>query len=170
MPPGGWAYPVAPPKPPWAGPPLASWGSRVGARLLDGLVILIAVALLAVPGVALLIAGSNVAGVVLLVLSGFGYVAIYVFYGAYFMQRQGDRNGQTPGKQWVGIRVVRDTGEPYDLGSGLLREFVVKELLFAWVGGFFLGIPWLVDVLWPLWEDENRALHDLIVKSHVVRD
>jgi uncharacterized RDD family membrane protein YckC len=37
------------------------------------------------------------------------------------------------------------------------------------VGGFLLGIPWLIDVLWPLWDDENRALHDMIVKSHVVR-
>ena len=29
IPPGGWQYPVAPPKPVWSGPPLASWGSRV---------------------------------------------------------------------------------------------------------------------------------------------
>jgi uncharacterized RDD family membrane protein YckC len=169
MPPGGWQYPVAPMKPLWAGPPLASWGSRVGASLLDSLVFLIAVAVLVAPGVVLLIVDSTAAGVVLLILGGLAYLALYVLYGAYFMQRQGERNGQTPGKQWVGIRVVRDNGEPYDWGSGLLREFVVKELLFRWVGSWFAGIPWLVDVLWPLWEDENRALHDLIVKSHVVQ-
>jgi uncharacterized RDD family membrane protein YckC len=169
MPPGGWQYPVAPMRPVWAGPPLASWGSRVGARLLDGLAFLIALAVLVAPGVVVLVVGSDVAGVVLLILGGFAYLALYVFYGAYFMQRQGERNGQTPGKQLVGIRVVRDNGQAYDLGSGLLREFVVKELLFGWVGSWFAGIPWLVDVLWPLWEDENRALHDLMVKSHVVR-
>ena len=169
MPPGGWQYPVAPVRPPWAGPPLAGWGARAGARLLDGLVIVVALGVLTAPGVLLLVADQTVAGIVLLVLAAFGYIAIYVFYGAYFMKRQGERNGQTLGKQWVGIRVVRDNGQPFDLGSGILREFVVKELLFGWVGGWFAGIPWLVDVLWPLWEDENRALHDLIVKSHVVR-
>jgi uncharacterized RDD family membrane protein YckC len=156
-------------KPVWAGPPLASWGSRVGARLLDVLVFLVALAVLVAPGIVVLIVGSDAAGVVLLILGGLAYLALYVFYGAYFMQRRGERNGQTLGKQWVGIRVVRDNGQPYDLGSGLLRQFVVMELLFGWVGGWFAGIPWLVDVLWPLWEDENRALHDLIVKSHVVQ-
>jgi uncharacterized RDD family membrane protein YckC len=169
MPPGGWQYPVAPLRPVWAGPPLASWGSRVAASLLDGLVFLVAVLLLLAPGVLVLIAGSDVGGVVLLILGGFAYLAVYVFYGAYFMQRAGERNGQTPGKQWVGIRVVRDNGQKYDLGSGLLREFVVKQLLFVWVGSWFAGIPWLVDNLWPLWDDENRAVHDMIVKSHVVR-
>ena len=26
------------------------------------------------------------------------------------------------------------------------------------------------DALWPLWDDENRALHDFVVNSRVVRD
>ena len=85
------------------------------------------------------------------------------------MKRPGERNGQTLGKQWVGIRVVRDEGQPFDLGAGLLRQLVVIQLLFGVVGSAFGGIPWIVDMLWPLWEDENRALHDLIVKTHVVK-
>jgi uncharacterized RDD family membrane protein YckC len=169
MPPGGWQYPVAPPKPAWAGPPLASWGSRVGATLLDGLVQTVVIGLMFVPGVLALIADATVIGIILLVLAFFGYLAVYVLYGAWFMRREGERNGQTLGKQWLGIRVVRDDGRPYDLGSGLLREFAVKQLLFGVVGSAFAGIPWFVDNLWPLWEDENRALHDLIVKSHVVK-
>jgi uncharacterized RDD family membrane protein YckC len=168
MPPGGWQYPVAPPKPVWSGPPLASWGSRVGAALLDGLVLLVASLALFAPGVILLIADVNAPGIVLLILGGLAYVVMYIFYGAYFMNREGERNGQTLGKQWVGIRVVRDNGRPFDFGTGLLREFVVKQLLFGWLGSAFFGLPALADVFWPLWEDENRALHDLIVKSHVV--
>jgi len=169
MPPGGWAYPVAPPRPPWAGPPLASWGSRVAATLLDGLVLLVAVIVLVAPGTALLVAKSTVAGIVLLVLGALASFVLSVLYGAWFTKRPGRHNGQTLGKQWVGIRVVRDTGEEFGLGQAFLREFVVKILLFGWVGGGFLGIPSLLDHLWPLWEDENRALHDLIVKTHVVR-
>ena len=120
------------------------------------------------PGVLALIADITALGIVLLVLAFFGYLAVYVLYGAWFMKRPGERNGQTR-KQWVGIRVVRDEGQPFDLGAGLLRQLVVIQLLFGVVGSAFGGIPWIVDMLWPLWEDENRALHDLIVKTHVVR-
>jgi uncharacterized RDD family membrane protein YckC len=27
---------------------------------------------------------------------------------------------------------------------------------------------WLIDVLWPLWQDENKALHDLIAGTRPV--
>jgi hypothetical protein len=54
-------------------------------------------------------------------------------------------------------------------GWALLRQFVVIYLLFQVVGGIAFGLPWLIDALWPLWDRENRALHDMIVKSHVVR-
>lgn len=162
-------WPSAPPPPVWAGPPLASWLSRVAAAVLDGLVLFAAVLVVAGPGTALLIADHTAAGIVALLLGLLVYGLLYVFYGAWLMRRPGRRNGQTLGKQWVGIRVVRDTGEPFGLGPGLLREFVVKLLLFGWVGGtFLLAIPSLLDILWPLWEDENRALHDLMVKTHVV--
>ena len=30
-------------------------------------------------------------------------------------------------------------------------------------------IPWFLDIFWPLWDDENRALHDMVVSTHVVR-
>ena len=47
------------------------------------------------------------------------------------MAREGAHNGQTWGKQIVGIRVVRDNGEPMDFGWSALREIVVKGLLFG---------------------------------------
>ena len=85
------------------------------------------------------------------------------------MARGGENNGQTFGKQIVGIRVVRDVGQPFDMAAAFVRELVVKQLLFNFVGGFFFSIPTLLDYLWPLWDDQNRALHDMVVKSHVVR-
>ena len=45
----------------------------------------------------------------------------------------------------------------------------VPWLLFGFVGGFFFSIPTLVDYLWPLWDDENRCLHDMVVSTHVVK-
>jgi uncharacterized RDD family membrane protein YckC len=29
-------------------------------------------------------------------------------------------------------------------------------------------IPYLLDVLWPLWDDERRAIHDMVVGTRVV--
>jgi uncharacterized RDD family membrane protein YckC len=32
------------------------------------------------------------------------------------------------------------------------------------------GILWFIDVLWPLWHPENRALHDLATGTRVLTD
>ena len=168
MPPGGWQQPVARPQG-WVGTPLASWGSRVGATLLDVLILLIPSAILVAIVVGVIVAGSDVGGVVIGIVSFLAYVVAALFYAPVLTSRGGPRNGQTWGKQIVGIRVVRDSGQPVELGFGFLREFVVKNLLFATIGGFFLYIPTLLDWLWPLWDDQNRCLHDMVVSTHVVR-
>jgi uncharacterized RDD family membrane protein YckC len=166
-PPSGWQQPIAGPQG-WEGRALASWGSRVGSALLDGLILLIPVAALIVL-VVVVAAGSDVGAVVTAVISFVAYVLIALFYAPVLMGRDGQRNGQTWGKQIVGIRVIRDAGQPIDIGYGFFREFLVKNLLFGLVGGWFFGIPTLLNYLWPLWDDQNRCLHDMIVKSHVVR-
>ncbi len=48
------------------------------------------------------------------------------------------------------------------------REVAVKALLFAGVGSMLFSVPWLLDVLWPLWDDQRRALHDMLVDTRVV--
>ncbi|HEX5910141.1 MAG TPA: RDD family protein [Thermoleophilaceae bacterium] len=167
MPPGGWQQPAA--ATPALPGELASWGSRVGAQLLDALIVTVAVILMIVV-IVFAFALSDVLGIILAVLLGLAIVALYVGYGGYFMARDGSRNGQTLGKQIVGIRAVRDNGQPFDLWTGILREFVVKNLLIGFVGGFFFSIPTILNYLWPLWDDSDRCLHDMIVSTHVVRN
>jgi uncharacterized RDD family membrane protein YckC len=167
VPPGGWQQPVAAARFQPVPGQLAGWWSRVGAALLDGL-ILVGVIVLLGAVIAGAVAVNNVLGIVVGVILGIAILVVYVAYPAYFMAREGDHNGQTLGKQATGIRVIRDNGQPFDIGNGLLREFVVKLLLFGWVGGFFFSIPTLLNVLWPLWDDQNRALHDMIVSTHVI--
>ncbi len=75
------------------------------------------------------------------------------------MLRPGEGNGQTLGKQLLGIRVVRDDGEPVGLGTALGRDLVAKPAL----GILTLGL----DFLWPLGERERRALHDKAARTHV---
>jgi uncharacterized RDD family membrane protein YckC len=167
VPPGGWEQPLARPLPPWAGAPLAGWWSRVGATILDSLILTVPVAALVLLVVAVA-AGSEWAAVVVGLIALLAYFLAVLFYAPLLMARDGRANGQTWGKQIVGIRVVRDTGEPVSLGFGFLRELVVKAFVFGFLGGFLLSIPTILDWLWPLWDDENRCLHDMLVKTHVV--
>jgi uncharacterized RDD family membrane protein YckC len=154
--------------PGWVGAPLATWWARVGATVLDGLILTIPVVLLVII-VVVIAAGSDVGAAVTGIVGFLAYVLAALFYAPVLMARDGENNGQTWGKQALSIRVVRDSGQPFDLGSGFLREFVVKNLLFGTVGSFFFAIPTLLNLLWPLWDDQNRALHDMILSTHVVK-
>jgi uncharacterized RDD family membrane protein YckC len=152
------------------GQPLASWGSRVGATLIDWLVLLIPAAILS----ALVIGGIDEDSgawelVGLSILSFLLWSAIVLLYAPLLMIRQGERNGQTLGKQVVGIRAVRDSGEPFGFWWAVLREVVVKNLAVGIASSIIPVIPWLLDNLWPLWDDENRALHDMVVSTQVIR-
>jgi uncharacterized RDD family membrane protein YckC len=166
VPPGGWYQPVVLPPTPDYGE-LAGWGRRGAAVALDFLFVWVPIA--AVVGiVAAVAAASSTAAIVTGVLLGLASLAYWFLGRSLLMARKGDRNGQTWGKQIVGIRAIRDRGEPFDIGWSLLRQVAVKWLLFYGIGGT-LFIPWMLDYLWPLWDDQNRALHDMVVSTHVVR-
>ena len=64
---------------------------------------------------------------------------------------------------------MRAKGGPMTFWFAMLREVVVKALLFGFISSLTVGLASLLDVLWPLWDDENRALHDFIVDTRVVR-
>jgi uncharacterized RDD family membrane protein YckC len=167
VPPGGWQQPVAQPMG-WVGAPLSGWWSRVAAQLIDALILTIPVIVLTILVVAVA-TGSEAGAIVTGVLAFLAYVVVAIFYAPVLMKRPGPHNGQSWGKQAMSIAVVRDSGEEIGLGYGFLREIVIKQLLFGFVGGFFFSIPTIVNYLWPLWDDQNRALHDMLAKSHVVK-
>jgi uncharacterized RDD family membrane protein YckC len=160
---------------------LAHWWPRVGATLLDGLVVApvnIALALsfhLFTVTHQLNASGTNVPTLhyhhpyVFLL-----FALVYMFYTVILICRDGEHNGQTLGKQWVGLRVIRNDGQPVDLKTALMREGLVKTLpgvigsLSALIGvatSFFS----LLDDLWPLRGKENQAIHDLVAETHVVQ-
>jgi uncharacterized RDD family membrane protein YckC len=85
------------------------------------------------------------------------------------MARTDHRNGQTWGKQALGIRVIRDGGESMSFGWAALREIAVKGLGVGIASSIIPIIPWFLNFFWPLWDDQNRALHDMIVSTHVVQ-
>jgi uncharacterized RDD family membrane protein YckC len=147
-------------------PELAGYGRRVLAWILDLLASWLVAAVIAAPWILADVAfDDETLNLILGVPLFTGALAVVVLWEPIFMRRHGDRNGQTPGKQAMGIRVVRDDGRPVTFATGLLRDFLFKTVL----GGFSGGLFSLVDYLWPLWERENRALHDLVAGTHVVR-
>jgi uncharacterized RDD family membrane protein YckC len=175
VPPGGWQQPIARPTAGWAGLPLASWGSRLGATVIDGLVLLIPAVVLFFVVVASAVgisgdedasAGAVIAALILYVVL---MAAVVLLYAPLLMMRQGARNGQTLGKQLLGIRVVRDSGEAMSFGWAALREVVIKNLAVGIASSIIPFIPWFLNYFWPLWDDQNRALHDMAASTHVVR-
>ena len=153
----------------------AGWWSRVGAALFDLLVISVPAVVLA-----LVLFGSAGAafsadddvGVATLVVGLIAYVGLLVaaliLYVPLLMRRHGVNNGQTWGKQLVGIRVVRTDGTPMDFTHSAIREALVKGLGLGLASSMIPLIPYLLDALWPLWDDEHRAIHDMVVGTRVV--
>jgi uncharacterized RDD family membrane protein YckC len=167
VPPGGWEQPVYQQVPGWHGRPLASWGSRLAAYLLDGLILLVPVIGLTIIIVAIA-AGSDTAGWVTGILGFLAYLVVAFLYAPLLMAREGAHNGQTWGKQVLGIRVIRDNGERMSFSWAALREIVVKGLGVGIASSIIPIIPWFLNFFWPLWDDQNRALHDMVVSTHVV--
>jgi uncharacterized RDD family membrane protein YckC len=170
VPPGGWQQPIARAESGWVGRPLASWGSRLGAYLIDFLIVLIPVVFLA----AVIFGGATDADSVwgwvgASILYALLFAAVVLLYAPLLMIREGARNGQTLGKQMVGIRVVRDNGLPFGFGAAALREVVLKQLAVGIASSIIPFIPWFLNYFWPLWDDENRALHDMGASTHVIK-
>jgi uncharacterized RDD family membrane protein YckC len=168
VPPGGWQQPIAPHQAGWAGRPLASWGTRLGATVIDWLILLVPVAVLVaiIIGVA---AGSDTGAIVTSIFGFLAYLVVALIYAPGLMAREGAHNGQTWGKQMLGIRVVRDGGEPMGFWYAALREIVVKGIAVSVASSIIPFIPWFLNYFWPLWDDQNRALHDMAVSTHVVQ-
>jgi uncharacterized RDD family membrane protein YckC len=130
----------------------AGWWSRVGAAAVDSVIMYGGLF------VALAFAGvvSNAVLIVALIVGLMGVV----LYAPLMLAFCG---GQTLGKRAVGIRVELGDGGSIGLGLALGREVLIKALVFGVIP--FIGF---LNVLWPLWDGENRALHDLICGSRVV--
>jgi uncharacterized RDD family membrane protein YckC len=130
---------------------LAGVGSRFAATLIDltfkGLLTLAAW---------LLASALGDLGVALLSVLSF---AVYFGYDVAFEVLAG---GQTPGKRWIGLRVLREDGRPVDLLSSAIRNVV------RLVDGLPLSyLPAMVSILLTR---RNQRLGDLAASTIVVRE
>lgn len=146
---------------------LASWWSRVGAALIDGIVMLALLFLVALPvfgvGFSDDDGGLTIGALAVAVLL---YALIALLYAPVLMSRW---NGATVGKRAVGIRVMRADGAKLGFGDAALREVVFKGLVVNIASQLTVGLAFLANFLWPLWDAENRAGHDFMARTRVVK-
>lgn len=163
----GYGYPTARGPFDGFGRPMAGWWQRVGAFLLDSLIV-------GVPGVIIVaIVGAATSTKVTNQLTGTTtsrvgaafWVVWSIVLGAqilYFAILDGQN--QTVGKRAVGIAVRHHTtGQPIGFGRALGRW------LIYWVLWYVFFIPGLLNALSPLWDSKCQAWHDHAVGSFVVR-
>jgi uncharacterized membrane protein SpoIIM required for sporulation/uncharacterized RDD family membrane protein YckC len=137
---------------------VAGIGSRALAALLDTLVLL----------------GGSIGVVVLLsFLAGYGItfgswgtallaLGWFIAWTGYFILFEGFRQGQTPGKRFVGVRVVMDTGYPVTFGAAVARNLLrVAD---------FLPPPYLIGALLAAFHPRGKRLGDLVAGTIVARD
>lgn len=173
--PGGPTFqqPVPPPVPQGGGGTfeLSGWWRRVGATVIDGIILSIPFLIIFVAILGVSFSGedgeASGVGIGALIVTVLGWAVLTLLYAPLLMAKT---NGATIGKKATGIRVVRTDGAPITFGFAAVREVAVKGLLVGVVSQLTLGLGYLLNYLWPLWDSEHRALHDMVVKTRVVRD
>ncbi|MGI8993134.1 MAG: RDD family protein [Nocardioidaceae bacterium] len=89
-------------------------------------------------------------------------------YEVYFLQR----NGATPGKRVMRIRVRLREREELPMSSIGKRAAILYGVQVASVipaVGTLVTLFALVNYLWPLWDPHRQALHDKVAATNVVR-
>jgi uncharacterized RDD family membrane protein YckC len=129
--------------------PRASFGQRLGAMLLDSII-------LAVPGVILLVIGATSNSAALVVLAYIWWIVGTLLYQAIL---EGGPTGQTIGKRALNIRVIdKSTGGPIGFWRGLGRA--AARIISGW--------PCYLGYLWMLWDSEKQTWHDKMTGVYVV--
>lgn len=135
-----------------AAPEYAGWWARVGAYVIDVLILVVALFVVAFIGEVI----SHGLAVLLILV---WFVVMLIGYWIYF---EGGESGQTPGKRALSIRVRTTDNERISYGQAFGRNLVARVIgLLPLVG--------LIDVLWPLWDSEKQCLHDKAASTIVVR-
>lgn len=141
---------------------VAGLGSRFMAALVDTtlIVLLLGVMWAAVFGT-MVVMGAEVA-LESSVLVAVGILLNFVFLWGFYIFFEGFWNGQTPGKRWMGIRVMRVSGLPVTLVEVIIRNLVrVID---------FLPLAYGVGVVSMFASLQSRRLGDFAAGTLVVFD
>ena len=145
---------------------VAGIGSRFLAAVVDTLIILVLQVVVNLTLLALVLSlfrdrldfDSPAVG---WLIAAFGLIAFAFFWG-YYIFFEMLWNGQSPGKRWAGLRVIRTDGTPITLAESIVRNLVrIVDFLPAYYG---------VGVVTMFVNGQSRRLGDLAAGTLVVRD
>lgn len=134
---------------------IAGLGSRALAALIDS-------AIIGALAFALVFALALLPTRIWRIVIPLAYLALFALLWGYFALFEGFRDGQTPGKRRMGIRVIRDTGHPVTFAEAAARN------LLRLVD--FLPPPYLLGILFVAFHPRGKRLGDLVAGTVVVRD
>jgi uncharacterized RDD family membrane protein YckC len=142
--------------------PLAGIGSRFLAMIIDtaiqlatGFVLLIALAL-AIPAVRVFASVAPQWAIAIMIVAGF------VIYYGYFAFFEGAWNGQTPGKRYAQLRVMKDDGRPISPYDAIARNLLrIVDQLPAFYG---------VAIITVFLSKQNKRLGDFVAGTVVVHE
>ncbi len=179
-PPPGWRPPPPPALSP-GGQPLADFGTRLLAYLIDAAIITAVAMVVALPVVFIFVFNQmnelaaldpygpepdvfgDFIGPLLLVELGLILLIMAANY-VYYVEML-HRSGQTVGKRVMKVRVV-----PIDPAATLTRTMAAKRYLVEFVGGGFLPFFSYLDGLWQLWDKPyQQTLHDRFAQTVVIK-
>lgn len=183
MPGGGYTGTVTGPTTP-DGQPLAGWGMRFLARIIDGIVLVVIGSVL-LPLIAPDLiddymeyfdrgAGGSTAAMPAELASDFlkfslALAVVGILYEAVMLKTV----GATLGKLATGLRVrLRDQAGPLSWATAGIRAFVwfIPSLISGVPGiGNFAGIFNILNGLWPLWDKNKQSINDKAAKTNVVK-
>ena len=86
-------------------------------------------------------------------------ITTFAIYVGYFVVLETLWRGQTPGKKWTKIRVIRDNGKPERLPQAILRALLrpIDDMLF--IGVFFI-----------IFNEREKRLGDMLAGTIVVQE
>jgi uncharacterized RDD family membrane protein YckC len=182
------------PPPPWrpqpvpltpGGRPLADFGTRLLAYLIDSAILSAIAMVVFVPVVVIVMfrvmpdfAGSSDpyetrsqinaamgdAFVTFLLLELGFVVALLIAYYFYYVEMM-YRRGQTLGKKLMKLQVI-----PLDPAASLTRGMAAKRYLVEFAGGTIVPFLFYLDGLWQLWDKPyQQTLHDKYAKTVVIK-
>ncbi|HEX2995458.1 MAG TPA: RDD family protein, partial [Anaerolineales bacterium] len=103
---------------------VAGIGSRFLASLLDTLLIGLLQIIVVVVATLIINALEDVTAALSTWIIAIFSLILAIFYWGYYVFFEMLWNGQSPGKRWVGLRVIRTDGTPITLSEALIRNLV----------------------------------------------
>ena len=75
--------------------------------------------------------------------------------------------GQTPGKQLLGMYIMKADGTRAGGGYVWLRELVIKGLLGGILNSLTFGIYWVLAAFWCIWDKNRQCIWDKLGSTYI---